>query len=147
MKPRIMFAPVSMGGQGIMLAETLRDRGYETCSVEYVPTFLGYNADCVSPGDSVEEVTKFAGEMFTKAQDYDVIVFDFGCSFYTMPFWNRQLGNNKSMFWDIEELRDKDKIIFMMFHGSDIRTMSELYAHYWDFNNITMPDAPSQRTD
>lgn len=140
----VLFAPVSTAGNSCLLAEYLKSRGINARTIDYFPNYLGYKADIVNKGKSYEEIKAFSQKCLRIAEDFDVIVFDFGCSFQYLPAFNLNLSENHEMFSDIAHLKEKGKTILICFWGSDCFCQSHLHYYYLKKIGIKIPEPPMQ---
>uniref|UniRef100_A0A6M3JZK5 Putative glycosyltransferase n=1 Tax=viral metagenome TaxID=1070528 RepID=A0A6M3JZK5_9ZZZZ len=135
MKPKILFGPCSMGGLNITLANHLKKRGYQANVLGMFKDYLGSQPDYqyLRPD-----------EILALALDHDVIVLDFGNSLLHYP--SMGIPNQGELYKDILQLREAGKIVFMWFHGSDVRSQSMLHSFYWEHMNIEPPHLVPKQT-
>jgi len=140
----VLFAPVVIAGNSVVLSRYLRKQGVEARSVDYFPNYLGYKADYCFEGRSRGELVQFSDECLRLADKFDIIIFDFGCSFKSLPSFNHNLQGDTDTYSDMEYLRKRGKKIFVSFCGSDVNSQSKLHYYYLKHIGIDLPHPPHQ---
>jgi len=138
---KILFGPVITAGNLTVLSSILRTRGHETLVIDYFPNYLKYPSDVAYAGP-IQQIRPFAERCVEHAQEADIIVLDFLCSFLDLPMFGVKLCDR--YYEDVERLRALGKPVFMCVWGSDVRSQSHLHYYHLRYSGVDSPYPPQQ---
>lgn len=120
---KILIGPHEIGGQGQLMAETLRRRGHFATSISFSQEWYGHVNDINFGFKKGQNKFKKQFKIFSffiwAVQNYEIFHFFWGTSL---------LGSRFFYHYDLPILKRMGKRIFVHFRGSDIRNLS-----YFDY--------------
>jgi len=133
---KILHVPTDCGNHGTLLARTERLLGYDSWSIVFAQSYLGYKADLVIGGRSITNLLRLElkrWKLMWQARKFDVICYNYGSSMApTPPFVGLGLhGGLKRKIYtictfpfqmlDVVFFHLLGKTIIVLFQGGDAR--------------------------
>ena len=142
MRPRVLFAPRNIAGQGTEYQRALEPYGYEAEVWSYNNPPFGFSADRIVMEAELMANPMTRWNLFNEAvEHFDIFHFQFSRSL--MP-----VGRELPMLWDLPLLNSLGKTLVMHFRGTDVRRRSRhIAANPYSYFNTGGPSVPEQRIE